>query len=188
MQRTHKDWTGPVSQRRLTIYWKANERLGRSRASGATRSKTPSAVGACQSGADCHVSSPTLFGARNVRASSPLFNNCGNKIGGQRCCEAPAMRLLHQHETQTGLGAVAQLPAINAVSQNAVGSAGRQLMGRSCVRDFKFQSCAAGVARSSTAQAGCVMAHLNTEPAKAIERRPCTQALLSTRRRKLGRA
>ena len=69
-------------------------------------------VAACQSGPNCHVSSPTLFGARDVRASPPLFNNCGNKIGGQRCWEAPRRVLLHQHETQTSPG---RATVINAV-------------------------------------------------------------------------
>lgn len=80
-----------VSQRRLTIYWKANERLGTRRAS-LRCDKVRRVVDACQSGPNCHVSLPTLFGARNVRASSPLFNNCGNKIGGHAMADAGKRR------------------------------------------------------------------------------------------------
>src|SRR5690349_3115999 len=54
---------------------------------------------------------------------------------------------------------------------------GQRSAGRRSSRDFEFQSCAAGVAGSSTAKAGCVIAHTNTEPAKSIERRPCTRAV-----------
>jgi hypothetical protein len=85
------------------------------------------------------------------------------------------MVLLHQLETQSSLG---RSTVINAVFEHTL--SGPELMGRRSNRDFKFQSCAAGVARSSTAQAGCVIAHTYTEPAKAIERRPCSRALYET--------
>lgn len=91
------------------------------------------------------------------------------------------MDLLHQPETQTSLG---RATVINAVFQNAL--PGQQAPGRRSNRDFEFQSCAAGVARSSAAQSGCVIAYTNTEPAKAIERRPCARA--QSRRRKLSQA
>lgn len=60
--------------------------------------------------------------------------------------EAPKRVLLHRHETQSSLG---RTTVINAVFQASL--PGEQSDGRRSNRNFEFQSCAAGVAESSTA-------------------------------------
>lgn len=69
------------------------------------------------------------------------------------------MWLLHQHETRTSLGRSTVIDTVMLSFEHML--SGPSPKGRRSVRDFKFQSCSASVARSSNAQAGCVIAHMD---------------------------
>lgn len=167
-------WARAVSQRRLTIYWQANERLGRNRAtSGVTRfemwwmraNRAPTAM--------CHRQ--RLLALAMFEPARPCSTFAGTKLEDTDAGKRRRWSCSTNPKPKAALvGRQSSMPLFKTDCRAS------RAAGRRSNRDFEFQSCAAGVAGSSTAQAGCVIAHTNTEPAKAIERRPCSGALNET--------